>query len=72
MELAKLQQAFKKYKEIVPRGFQATKIMLPDFLSTPNGELLVSSEELMLEIAKIKNSLLQEIAVFKEENDQRR
>ena len=72
VELAKLQQAFKKYKEIVPRGFQATKIMLPDFLSSPNGELMVASEELLLEIAKIKNSLLQEIAVYKEEDEGRR
>lgn len=68
VELAKLHAIFQKYKETVPKGFSANQIMLPDFLLTPGAEQRFRTEELLVEIGKIKSALVYEIEQFKHHN----
>ena len=67
VELGKLQVVFKKYKDFVPRGFSASQIMLPDFLLMPGAEINISSEELFIEIGKIRNALVFEVNSYKQQ-----
>lgn len=56
VEMVKLDQAFIKYKNIVPRGYTQVKIELPDFVKMVNVEG-ASTEEIMIEVCRIKNML---------------
>jgi hypothetical protein len=56
VEMVKLDQAFIKYKNIVPRGFTTVKIELPDFVKMVNVDG-ASTEEIMIEVCRVKNML---------------
>lgn len=36
VEMVKLDQAFKKYKSVVPRGYNSIRVELPDFVKMVN------------------------------------
>jgi hypothetical protein len=56
VEMVKLEQAFKKYKNTVPRGYNSLTIELPDFVKMVNVDG-ASTEEILIEVARIKSTL---------------
>jgi len=56
VEMVKLDQAFKKYKNTVPRGYKSLQIELPDFVKLFNVDG-ASSEEILIEVSRVKNLL---------------
>ena len=52
-------QAFKKYKSTVPKGYNSIRVELPDFVKMVNRDQ-ASTEEIMIEISRVKNMLLVE------------
>lgn len=59
VEMVKLDQAFKKYKSTVPKGYNSISVELPDFVKMVNIDQ-ASTEEIMIEISRVKNMLLVE------------
>ena len=53
--MQKLDLAFKKYRQVVPKGFNNVRIELPDFVRMAQTD--VSTEEIILEVSKVKNLL---------------
>lgn len=57
VEIAKLEQAFKKFKATVPRGFNKLNVQLPDYIQYGQQ---VSTQETVFEIQKIRHLLVTE------------
>lgn len=55
VEMVKLDQTYKRYKQLVPKGFTQIKIELPDFVRMSQTD--ASTEEIMIEVARVKNLL---------------
>ena len=65
VELVKLQQVFKKYKSIVPKGHSELNIELPDFVQMAVQD--ISTEQILVEIQKIKNLLYVETQNYRDQ-----
>lgn len=62
VEMVKLEQAYKRYKQVVPKGFTQVKIELPDFVKMTQTD--ATTEEIMIEVARVKNLLQVETNIF--------
>lgn len=69
VEMQKLDQAFKKYRQIVPKGHNNVKVELPDFVKMAQTDG-VSTEEIILEVSKVKNLLQIETQNFIRQHQQ--
>lgn len=56
VEMVKLDQAFKKYKNTVPKGYSSLTLELPDFVKMLNVDG-ASTDEILIQVVKIRNVL---------------